>query len=116
MAAGFKEGIKIYYLLEDEIKICLELPGKVCNCIKYSNGGHYLAAGNGNVITIIDPYTFEIKYLLHGHPNSLRILNWTDSDSHLISVCNNGSVYGWSSNFDLYVKQGPERHDAHLVA
>lgn len=104
MAAGFKEKIKLYYLLEDEVKIALDFPSKSCFACKYSNGGQYLAASNGNIIYIIDPYTFELKYQLYGHPSFVKILNWNESDSMLMSVCNNGSAYGWNTNFEIYEK------------
>jgi WD40 repeat protein len=104
IAAGFKEKLKIFYLLEDEVKAAIEYVSKICLCAKYSNGGQYLAAANGNLIQIIDPYTFEIKYQLTGHPSFVRILQWNESDSMLLSVCNNGSAYGWTSNFDVYNK------------
>ena len=105
MAAGFREKIKIFYLLEEEVRTAIEFLSKMCQTLRYSNGGQYLAAANGNAIHIVDPYTFEVKHILTGHPSFVRILNWNESDSMLLSVCNNGSAYGWSSNFDLYNKE-----------
>lgn len=37
-----------------------------------------------------------------GHANSIRILQWNESDSMLMSVCNSGSAYGWQTNFEVY--------------
>mmetsp|Transcript_12726 Transcript_12726/g.12577 ORF Transcript_12726/g.12577 Transcript_12726/m.12577 type:complete len:309 (-) Transcript_12726:1464-2390(-) len=104
MAAGFKEKIKIYYLLEDEAKVAIDFPTKVCQCLAYSYGGQYLAVANGSVIQIIDSYTFELRHQLFGHPSYVRILQWNESDSMLLSVCNNGSAYGWNANFEIYDK------------
>lgn len=112
VAAGFKEKFKIYYLLEDEARIAVDIPNRICLCAKYSNGGQYLAAANGNLIQIIDPYTFEIKFNLFGHPSYVRILDWNESDSMLLSVCNNGSAYGWSSNFEIYNRDKEKRKRA----
>ena len=102
LAVGTREGIKVFYIIEDEIKLGLEIHGKMWLWIRYSNGGHYIAAGNGSSISIIDPYTFETIYTLIGHPSTVRFLKWNESDSHLLSNCNHGSNYGWWSNFDVY--------------
>jgi hypothetical protein len=50
LAGGFKDKIRIYYLLEDEVKTAIDIQTKLCLSVKYSNGGQYLAAANLNVI------------------------------------------------------------------
>ena len=102
LAVGTREGIKIFYIIENELKLGIEIHGKVSFSIKYSWGGQFLASGSGTSIQIIDPYTFQTMYILTGHPSNVRYLKWTESDSHLISYCNHGSWYGWSSNFEIY--------------
>jgi len=102
VAAGFKEKLRIMYLLEDELKPAIDMPSKSCHSVAYSNGGQYLAAANGQVILIIDPYTFELKFSLSGHPSLVRFLAWNTSDSLLMSVCHNGTVYGWNTHFEFY--------------
>jgi hypothetical protein len=67
VTAGFSEKIKIYYLLEGDIREAVDFPAKKCFAAKYSNGGQFLAVGNWNNIQILDPYTFDIMYTLHGH-------------------------------------------------
>ncbi|CAI2386786.1 unnamed protein product [Moneuplotes crassus] len=106
VAVGTREGVKIFYLIEDGIKLAVEIHGKVCKFLRYSNGGHFLAAGNGNNITIIDPYTFQSQFTLVGHPSSVRYLKWTESDSHLLSNCHHGTSYGWCSDFEMYKNRG----------
>ena len=105
IAAGFKDKLKIYYLLEDEVRPAIDFQSKNCYSARYSNGGQYLAAASNNVIWVIDPYTFELKFQLHGHPSPVRILSWNESDSMLLSVCQAGSAYGWHSNFEIYNKE-----------
>lgn len=39
IAAGFKEKLKIFYLLEDEVRTAIEFVSKICLSVKYSNGG-----------------------------------------------------------------------------
>jgi WD40 repeat protein len=114
LAVGTREGVKIFYIIEDGIKICLEIHGKQCLWVKYSNGGHFLAAGNGNNISIIDPYTYETLFTLIGHPSTVRFLKWTESDSHLLSNCNHGSSYGWYSNFEDYKNRGAKNEQTEI--
>lgn len=117
LAVGTREGVKVFYLIEDGIKLAVELNGKVCKFLRYSNGGHFLAAANGNNISIIDPYTFKNLFNLIGHPSSIRYLRWTESDSHLLSNCHHGTSYGWCSNFEIYKNRGMknERSDPELI-
>jgi len=99
VAVGTREGVKIFYIIEEGIKLAVEISGKIWKFVRFSNGGNFLAAGNGNNISIIDPYTFENLFTLVGHPSTVRFLKWTESDSHLLSNCHHGTNYGWSSNF-----------------
>jgi hypothetical protein len=46
-----------------------------------------------------------MKFQLYGHPSLIKILHWNDTDSMLLSVCNNGSVYGWQTNFEIYSRE-----------
>jgi WD40 repeat protein len=99
LAVGTREGVKIFFIIEDGLKIALEIHGKNCYCVRYSNGGHFLAAGNGNLISIIDPYTFQTIFTQIGHLHPVRFLRWTESDSHLLSKSNHGTL---NSNFEIY--------------
>lgn len=99
LAVGTSEGVKIFYIIEDCLKLVIEIHGKHCYCVRYSNGGHLLAAGNGNQISIIDPYTFQLLFTQVWHPNTVKTLKWTESDSHLLSKSSHGSSY---SNFEIY--------------
>lgn len=112
LAVGTREGVKVFYILENTIKLALEIHGKLWLSVRYANGGHFLAAGNGSNISILDPYTFQCMFTLIGHPSTVRYLKWTESDSHLLSNCNHGSSYGWSSNFEIYKNRGSKAEHA----
>lgn len=114
LAVGVREGLKIYYILEDAVKLAIELTGKMCGACSYSHGGHFLAAANGTVILIIDPYSFETKHQLLSHTGNVRVLRWNESDSHLLSICANGFGYGWRSNFDIYKSGSGGKKDTEL--
>lgn len=103
LVAGYSEKYRIFYLLEGEVREAVDFPAKKCYAVAYSHGGQYLAVANWNVVQIIDPYTFDIMYSLHGHPQPVKVLSWNESDSILVSA-GGGTAYGWSSNFEIYQK------------
>jgi hypothetical protein len=37
-------------LLEDEARVAIDFPSRYTLAARYSNGGQYLAVGNGNII------------------------------------------------------------------
>ena len=102
-AIGQKEGLKIYYIMDTEFQVAAELGKMCCFAVKYSHGGQYLAAASGGMISIIDPYILEIKYLLEGHSANVTYLEWSDKDYYLVSGCkNNGSICCWQTKFEQY--------------
>jgi len=60
IALSFKESIKIYYLLEDELKLAFSESCRTSTAVSYSISGHLLAVGNFNLINIYNPYSFEL--------------------------------------------------------
>ncbi|KAL4462030.1 hypothetical protein ABPG74_000875 [Tetrahymena malaccensis] len=94
-AIGYKDGIKIFYILDDEIKHVYTNNTKPCTAISYSNGGHLLAAANGSMITIYNPYEFTALQQLNGHAAALKEIEWIDNDLKIISTCQNGLLNVW---------------------
>ena len=43
-ALGFKEGMKLYYVLDDDLKLVYTENMKNCTAVSFSDGGHLLAA------------------------------------------------------------------------
>lgn len=44
LAAGFYDKLRVFHVLHGELRVYKELVVKNCTQIKYSNGGHMLAA------------------------------------------------------------------------
>lgn len=97
-AIGFKEGLKIYFMLEEDLKCTYEYFSKPCTALKYSEGGHYLAAGYAiqNVIHIMDSYSMVTIKSLNGHSSNVKELIWMSHDKLLLSTCVNGNVNVWN--------------------
>lgn len=94
-AVGFTDKLRVYHILVDEIRVCLEVPIKNCRECKFSKGGHLLAAANGNSINIFDFFTGEKIADLRGHNGKVRSLFWLDSGHQLLSCGQDGAVYVW---------------------
>lgn len=51
-AVGFADKLRVYHILVDDIRLCMEVPIKGCRECRFSQGGHLLAAANGNSINV----------------------------------------------------------------
>ena len=70
---GFKEGFRVYYYLNGDLKQIFETYCKQCSRAKYSNRGDMLAIVSGNDIIIYYPYTFENIQEINAHANTISI-------------------------------------------
>ena len=62
-AVGFSDKLRVYHVLVDDIRVCLEVAIKLCKEAKFSPGGHMLAAANGNSISVFEFATGGAWYL-----------------------------------------------------
>lgn len=106
LAVGSKEGFKIFYITEKKIVPAMDVRGKVCMVLQYSNGGHWLAAGYDQQVCLVDPNRLEVKFVLGSHIGAVTHIEWTHNDSYLSSGCSKGSVFVWSSNFEIHTAKG----------
>ena len=102
LAIGTDDGVKIFYVLQEQARLAIEITGKECRTVQYSCGGHWLAAGLANQIFLIDPCTFETKFVLGPHKSIVKRLAWTPNDYYLVSSCRMGTSIVWSSRFEIY--------------
>lgn len=102
LAIAANEGIRVFYVLEEEVRLAVEISGRQCMAVQYSSGGQWLAAGFAVQIYIIDPNTFETKYVLGPHRSNITRLSWTPNDYYLVSSCKGGNTFVWTSHFDVY--------------
>lgn len=104
VALGTFQGLKVCYVIgAEELKLAIDVSTKSCFTVCYSNGGHWLAAGLGLQILVIDAATLETKYTLGNHRSSVLKVSWSDSDAYLSTSCKAGLIFVWSANqFDPY--------------
>nr|CAH8853750.1 unnamed protein product [Trichobilharzia regenti] len=92
---GFSDKLRLMNILIDDIRTFHEFTIRGCRECAFSNGGHLLAAVNGNVIQIYSVTTFENVTNLKGHNGKIRSIVWSDDDNKLISCGMDGAVYEW---------------------
>ena len=92
---GFTDKLRLMNLLMDDIRTYKEFSIKACRECRFSNGGQYFAAVNGNTVQIYNTYTCENIGNLRGHNGKVRSLHWVPDDSKLVSAGMDGAVYEW---------------------
>jgi len=103
IAMGTSEGIKVYNVIgSEDLKLAIDVSGKISYAVQYSNCGHLLAGGFGNHVLIIDAATLETKYTLGPHRSFVTQVSWSDSDLFMSSACKGGSIIVWGNKFELY--------------
>jgi WD40 repeat protein len=96
IAVGFTDKLRIYHVLVDELRSCLELGIKGCRECHFSEGGNMLAAVNGNTISIFDFHTGEKVVDLRGHNGKVRNIYWLKNGFQLVSCGQDGAIYLWN--------------------
>ena len=94
-AVGFSDKLRVYHVLVDDLRACLELPIKACREARFSGGGHMIAAANGNTISVYELRTGEKVVDLKGHNGKVRSLHWLESGHQLLSCGMDGAIYKW---------------------
>ena len=93
---GFADKLRLMNLLIDDIRPFKEFGVKSCRDCRFSNGGQYFAAVNGNTIQIYNTYTCENIGNLRGHNGKVRSLHWSPDDTKFVSAGLDGAIYEWS--------------------
>ena len=95
IAIAFTDKLRIYHILVDDLRICMEVSIKGCRECRFGKGGHVLAAANGNSISVYDFHSGDKIIDLRGHNSKVRSLHWLESGCHLLSCGQDGAVYLW---------------------
>jgi WD40 repeat protein len=95
-AVGFTDKVRVYHILVDDLRVCMEVPIKSCRECRFNTGGNFLAVANGNAIVVFDFYTGEKVADLRGHNSKVKAIHWMPSGCHLLSCGLDGAIYLWS--------------------
>jgi WD40 repeat protein len=113
---GFSDKLRLLNLLMDDIRAYREVPIKLCREVRFSHGGQYFAAVNGNIIMVFDFYTCEKVVDLRGHNSKVKSVHWGADDTTIVSCGLDGAVYQWDwedcKRLSEYVQKGTHYHCA----
>lgn len=93
---GFADKLRLMTVLMDDIRTIKEVGIKACKESRFSNGGQYFAAVNGNTIQIYSTYTCNNIGNLRGHNGRVTSINWSADDQKIVSAGIDGAVYEWA--------------------
>lgn len=100
MAAGFTDKLRFFHVLANELKVYKEISLRQCTQLKFSNGGHLLAAASPvtkshYVINIYEAYSTEFVTTLKGHTNAVTDILWSANDQFIYTCGLDGGIYEW---------------------
>lgn len=72
LLVGFSDKLRLMTILMDDLRTVKEISIRACRECKFSNGGQYFAAINGNTIQLYNTYTCENIGNLRGHNGKVR--------------------------------------------
>ena len=103
MAAGFTDKLRFFHVLANELKSYKEITCRQCTQLKFSNGGHLLAAAapitkSQYVINIYEAFTTEFVINLKGHTGVIQDIMWSPNDQSVFSCGLDGGIYEWKLN------------------
>ena len=100
IAVGYKDKLVMYYVLVDGLKAYREMQCRsAVRCVRFSEGGQYLAVVCGNTISVYLTYqnsnscTFSLISSFIGHLGAIKHLSW--SCDTLFSSGLDRNIYGW---------------------
>lgn len=100
LAAGFKDKIRIYHILHDDLRLFRNIERKFCSKLKFSNGGQYLACVVQKNIYIYKSYTLECVFSENLSSSHVTDLKFTKNDTCLCLVTIDGFMQRWVYNME----------------
>lgn len=98
IAAGFKDKIRIYHVLHDDLRIFRNIERKFCTKIKFSNGGQWLACAVQKNLYIYRSYTLECVFSEKTSSSHVTDMKFTRNDTCLCMVSADGFMQRWVYN------------------
>eukprot|EP00760_Papus_ankaliazontas_P039396 PhM_4_TR9553/c0_g1_i1/m.15448 len=111
IVVGFKQGMNVYDVLQDDLHFCDELHVKSCYEVKFSPGGQYIAAIALSRVALYNAYTFQYLGPLPGNTSVVKSISWSKNDKYLVSAEVNGTVLRWALNQRVDRMLGPDVED-----
>ena len=95
LVVGFRNYMRMYNVLANDLHFATELPLKNCTEVKFSHGGHAFAAVIAHRVLIFNAYDFQCTVQLSGHSGIIHSIAWSQNDLYLTVGDMNGLYYRW---------------------
>jgi len=92
---SFKDRVKMYNILMDQLQEYRELVLKGCQTLAFSHGGQLFAAAANININVYDTRSLAQIACFQGHMMTIKVLQWAPGDDCVFSSGVDGNVYGW---------------------
>ncbi|CAK9040854.1 unnamed protein product [Durusdinium trenchii] len=97
LAVSFSDRIRLMEILAKDLKLFSEINIKNVHLLRFSNGGHVLAAAQAKVIIIFSTRTLKKVATLRGHSREVACVFFDPLDKTMVSVGEDGKVCEWST-------------------
>ena len=87
MIVGFRDRVRLLNIMENKLEVFKELQFKMVSEIQFSNGGHYFAIANVNIVNVFNFFTCENpgNMVFRGHNGKITAIHWMWDDSGFYS-------------------------------
>lgn len=92
ISVGFEDKVRIFHVLFDNIRLFRELNIKNSTCMRFSSGGHLLAASSNKNILLYTTFTLECVANLKVSASTIVDLAWSSDDLKLVVLSADGTV------------------------
>jgi WD40 repeat protein len=92
ISVGFEDKVKIMHVLYETLIFFKDVNIKYSTCMKFSNGGHLLAASSFKTIYIYTAFTLEQVYAHKVSNSNIIDLSWSSNDLKLVILSADGTI------------------------
>eukprot|EP00930_Biecheleria_cincta_P038198 TRINITY_DN26248_c0_g2_i1.p1 TRINITY_DN26248_c0_g2~~TRINITY_DN26248_c0_g2_i1.p1 ORF type:complete len:1316 (+),score=276.63 TRINITY_DN26248_c0_g2_i1:26-3973(+) len=116
LAISFAGWLRFYHILVNDLKLHQEQSVRGIKLLKFSNGGHLLAAAQGKLIQIFSSSTLLKLATLQGHTKEVTGMTFDHEDSSLWSIGEDGRLLEWDTSTWQQVRGLPQEENLELLA
>jgi WD40 repeat protein len=110
LAIGFADKFRVFHILMNELQLFREFSIRGVRVLKFSHGGHFLAAGNGKLVLIFASSTLRRIATLRGHSSLVQGVAFDANDTTLATCGADGVVYEWSTTTWARIRDVSQRN------
>lgn len=92
MAISFIDKVRVYHLMQSEIREYRTLDLKNCHTVKFSNGGQLLVCIDFKEISIFNSYYLDKPRKMQTPSSLVRNIDFNENDTIMIVVSKDGFV------------------------